>query len=514
MRLVCISIFSLLLLTPFVYAQELDDIIVEDDVGTQQASQTPESFRLGKYFSGEALGSYSGLISDDARYNFDVRLRYAQSWEKAGLSVVVSGNFYTSSVDLSFEETDHRQFPSVTTTNSVTTDTTKAELREGYIRYSKGPIDVYAGRRIIAIGQFDAFSPVDFLLPVNLSDSRVSFSKLENKYPQTAISMHIYLLPQIELQGYWFPRIERDPISKNLFEQGQIYQDRSGAGLPVERQVPFQKPNDESQWLFRAVYTGQKITAGVTYYKGYNLFAEDRTVLGKETATGNLINNFRIPEPSYPEQSGIGLEIAVPHNRFTFKYEVLMAQEYVDFRHCSDSNSPDCTAYHARLNTELDGRAYTNQDFLAHAIGFDYLGDTWVLNIALFNVLDVSSSATKSLVDESDRIANDDPESGVLLFPTINIARSYGKNNGHTTGFGAGALGSVIGGTVYHRIKVSDNLQLAGSFEAFQYQSDFQTEEARQADLQQSNEQSSGTFDVVKSNDFSLALRLGFIYSF
>lgn len=512
MRLINIGIFFLLLATPFIYAQELDELIIEEDAGTQQDSQAQQGFRLGKYFSGELIGSYSGLIGDDSRYNADARIRYAQSWEKTGLSVVVSGKFYTSSVDLSFEQVDNTNTPPVTTTTDITTDTTKAELREGYIRYSKGPVDIYAGRRVIAIGQFDAFSPVDFLIPIDVSDSRVSFSKLENKYPQTAISLSVYPLPQIELQGYWFPHIERDPISKNLFEQEQTYLDRSEPNNSVNRQAAFQNPDNESQWLFRAIYTGQKMTVGITYYKGYGLFSENRETLGRHATTNNIVNNFRIPEPSYPEQKGIGLEIAVPYNRFTFKYEALMARQYTDFQPCSDPSLPDCTAYHVRLNTELGGRAYTNQDFLAHAIGFDYIGDTWVLNIALFNLLDISSSNVKSLVDESDRISGNSSESDLLLFPGINIARSYGKNNGHTTGFAAGALGSVIGGTIYHRIKISDSLQLAGAFEVFQYQSDFQTEEAREDEVRQAEQ--SNAFTVTKTTDFSMALRFGFIYSF
>lgn len=492
-------------------AQEIDEpLIIEDSDESMDApmEQTDESSLAGfrKNFSGELLASYSGLLGKTERTNASLKLRFVNEWDQ-GLSVVVEGRAYSSNLKLEFERVNlsppMSNTPQTTTVFNRDVKTSQIELREGYIRFNRDFVDIYLGRRTLAMGQFDAISPVDFVLPIDLSENTVSFSKLEYKYPQTTASIYLYPTPKLELQLHYFPFIERDPVTRALLEVGQNYTNAAG-DLQVAN---FQKPRNESQYIGRLVYTGEKLTLGLTYYRGFDLYPASlpRIILDSNDVP---VKNRNRPMPSYPKRTGYGFEMAIPRNRYTLKYEAFISQEYNQLDEFCAPNLPACTDYYDTLNTLLGGRAYTQPNALLHAVGIDYIGEFWTVNLAIFNYISLKDDKAQQALQHLglQRNTNDG------VFPAINVVRRYGRNLSHATGLGGGILGSALGVTLYHGWEATENFKLAMAVEVLQYQGDVQVEEQ----IRNSENMNSQNIliDVTRVQAFAPALRFGILYTF
>jgi len=481
-------------------------ILEEGESESESESEGSGSSFFDRHFSGKLVGSYAGLLSETSRYHFGAQLRYAQSWD-SGFSLVGDILGYTSYVSLEFEE--ENLTTGETRIFDDETDVTRLEVREAYVRFNNRFVDAYVGRRLLALGQFNAFSPVDFLLPVDLSTTKVEFSKVANKYPQTTFSLYFYPLPQLELSAHYFPFIERDPITRKILEGDDEYIDANG----VEQDVPFRNPGDESQYIARILYNGENFVFGLTYYDGFEIESASRPRLLLD-GSGNVMISPRnrrglpaIPEPSYPEVTGYGLEIAVPYNNFSFKYEALFLDSYTNFGPCiSTLSDQQCADYYNMLNTNFNGRAYTNSGIILHALGFDYTGDDWTVNLAIYNAIDLASGKVRRAWELG---SGDDGFSG--LFPGFNIARHYGRDKSHTSGFGMGFLTNSLGLVGYHGWEVNEDLLLGFSLELLEYRSDNQAEE-RYEDEEEQNPNSE--FQTTRTNSLAPSLRFSVIYSF
>lgn len=483
-----------------------DPIVIEDDEtapGGADKKGRAQPYNLSENFAGELVGAYAGLLSDTTRYNAGLKLTYRNEWEKQGLSLTVTGHAYASGVNLELDRSNHTQGTETSVTRKI--DTAQVELREGYVRFSRDFLDLYIGRRIMALGQFNAFSPVDFILPIDLSDSTVDFTKLERKYPQTTASLYLSIGQKLELQAHYFPKIERDPVTVDLLETSVGYRDQND----IEQVADFNSPDDESQYIGRLVYTGENYIAGLTYYKGYALYPENRPTFTTDSSGAPIIGR-RKPNPSYPGITGYGFELSIPYKRFTFKYEALLTEQYESFRHCAPAAS-QCQEYHNALNSAFSGQAWASGDILIHALGFDYSSDRWTVNVALFQLIELYGSNIEDALDRGAAVSGDSRDTSEGIFPGINIARHYGRNQDHTTGLGLGLFGSIAGVVLYQGYKASDNLQLGVSLELLTYQGDSQAE-----DLIEEEEVSASDdlISIEKTNTFVPSIRFGLLYNF
>lgn len=485
----------------------LDDPIIIEDDGEAPNGAGKEGrarpYNLSENFAGELVGSYSGLLSETSRYNAGLKLTYRNEWERQGLSLTLTGHAYASGVSLELDREDNTAGTKTSITREI--DTSQFELREGYVRFNQGFLDIYVGRRVMALGQFDAFSPVDFVLPIDLSDSSIDFTKLENKYPQTTASLYLNLGQKLELQAHYFPQIERDPVTVDLLEASVRYLDQDNMAQVAD----FNSPDDESQYIGRIVYTGENYIAGLTYYKGYALYSENQPGFITDD-DGDPIIGRRKPDPSYPSLTGYGFELAVPYERFTFKYEVLLTEQYESFSHCPPE-AEQCQEYHNLLNSTFSGRAWASGDILIHALGFDYNSDRWTLNVAIFQLIELYDDDIENALARGEEVSGDSRESSEGVFPGINVARHYGRNQDHTTGLGLGLFGNIAGAILYQGYQASDNLQLGISLEVLTYQSDNQSEDL----IEEEENNTSGNFITVDQTDTLIpSIRFSLLYSF
>ena len=483
---------SALLLATFALpaAHAQDDFIIEE-------SEQSSGSWFEQHASGGLLASYAGGIGDNTRSHGAFKVRINDDIRSgSGLSYALESWLRASRVELAFENylvDEEGHFTSEKEQYTKTASDSNLELRDAYLRYSRGIFDVYIGRRAFAIGQFDAFSPVDFLLPIDFSRGTVSFSKLDNHYLQTAASLSLFPTNNLEMAVHYFPRIERDPISKKLFEE--------------DIGAEFNTPDDESQYMARLLYTGARAILGLTYYKGFEIFPADFPTLSGDADAENT-DNATIA-PSYLKIDGLGFELSIPRGRYSWKYEVLLSQTAFDLGDCMINNdvageNTPCQDYREHLAANFDNKAYLAVDAMFHGIGFDYNGEKWTVNLSIYAYTIEPDDRQQAALDLSERTGySSDRHTSDAAFPAIHVAREY-ANARHTTGFGAGFFGAAAGMTVYHLYQYSDAFDLGFSLDLLSFQGDNQIED-------QEEDESPGADRI---SDFDPSLRFTLNYSF
>ena len=90
-------------------------------------------------------------------------------------------------------------------------------FRQAYVDiYPIKGVTIAAGKQTIVWGQLDIFSPVDFLLPIDINPMGFSLVKADNRMPQTTVKVSYYPLSNVEFSGYLFPTYEESPLFKNI----------------------------------------------------------------------------------------------------------------------------------------------------------------------------------------------------------------------------------------------------------------------------------------------------------
>jgi hypothetical protein len=515
--------FFFIALTPLSYAEESieDDVLIiedeviidESDTSELEKDSSEDANDIGEggnyfteHFSGGIGLSYSGFIGKNKRINNFFKVRFQDEWEETGLSVAITGRWLYSQADLFFEKevTTHNSDGSSDKETTEITRQFKAEegqLREGYVRWSQPFFDIYAGRRTLAIGQFDAFSPVDFILPVDLTNGNISFSKLESKFPQTTLSGILYPSNKTELQFHFFPKLERDPSFSTLLEKPTtFFVTEANSSSTVEKSKAFKFPEDESQYLLRFLYTGN-IIWGLTYYKGFHFFPETLTLLQG--------NDF-IRENSYRPGEAYGFEIAVPFERYNVKYEILSYKEFYGGQECYE-NSTTCNAWKSYIRNKLNNNAYFEFDAYLHALGYDFRSEDWTVNLAIMHFIQSKTDEQKEAEKLNDALFSKISKENINAIPFAHFARHYGETKNQTTGFGLGFFGAAVGITLYHGYKYKESLTLGVSAEYLTYRNE--TQNADQIE----QEEEEGKSDEQSTDITSLSaesIRLTLIYDF
>lgn len=478
---------------------EDDLVIIEEEIS--ETVKKSEAFDMRNYydehFSSLASASYAGFIGNARRTFYYLQTRYREESKELGLSGVFEIRAYRSSNEIKFEsETIRTDGVRITRDINLDISDSKLQVREAYLRLSRPKFDLYAGRRIVTFGQFDAFSPVDFLLPVDYSNSVLTFSKVDNKFPQTVFSATLYPIENWELEFHYFPKIERDFTVVKTFE-------KSSSGFTSNgdpKAIPFNKPSDESQKAVRLLYTGQKLTLGFTYYKGFQITPSSLNILKND--------HFEPTGRTYRDLTGYGVEASYAYKSVNFKYEVVSFNYFSDLASCSTSPGirSSCEEYRTYVKNNLRGRAYIEPRLEIHALGFDYNSDDWTLNAAILAIFNRLSSADKEAENISDQAIDFSSNMFSKIFlPTFNIAKKYGTDKKHTTGFGFAFMSSAVGASLYHIYNHSEDLFFTGAVEFLRYRNDEATEEQ----LEEENQNARVT---LKSD--SLLLRVGAAYLF
>lgn len=507
--------------------EEDDDLIIEEEV---------ESIGPGywsQHFSGSLAGSYSGIGDDStARWNSQLRLRYDEEWRRAKLAL--EGRTYRSYVKFSLENlNDGEQF-----TSDLEVDDT--ELLEGYVDLDLNRLVLSAGRKRIVWGQFDFFSPVDILLPLDLAGTTLTFSKVDNRLPQNVASAELFLPNGFEIHYYYFPNVITDALTSE-FSSVTSYPDFDGEYVDV----PFEKPADESQQALRLLYTGARATVGLTFFDGYNYFPRDFSRLVTNSAGEYLClrsdpspqadpnpdpvyeqdciasvqrppdlppvtyhqNRYVLrPHPSLPPNRSVGFELAVPVGRMAYKFELSRNEIPDDLR--PDERGQAYVDYINWIRDENGGRQYVDVLNNFYAIGFDYFGDRQLINFSLLYFGYEFDDHAKRAIELAEAAGQSDGHFLEAVFPVFHIAGNYGPNLDHRVGWALGTVGFAQGTTVYYQNTAVESMFFLVSLDVLNYLNDDSLVD------QIEDEEEDEDAEIERTETNSVGIRLGFSYSF
>ncbi len=401
------------------------------------------------------------------------------------------------------------------------------------------------GRKTIVWGQFNVVSPVDIILPIRLQNTGLIITKANSRIPQDMISLGIYPTENIEIEGYYFPKVTIDPVTKGYLRQlsnpGLIVTAKNEATLRTQAEsidIPtdtdsirkaiqdgFINPYDFQEQVRelslpdtfndldetyqvggRILFYLDFLTIGFTYFNGYyTLLGTDNGALVQvmSTITGIPPSSYVQTNASLFRASSYGFEMAIPIGRWQLKAELAASTRVEDIQYIppgslgfdpgSDMDQKLMEANDNFINWVINKNSsqltINNYEFIT-GIGVDVEFDRWVMNILLLRLDTVyfgNQKKGKDLFDEYRKISEPDADDGIAppVIPFINAGWYVTKDKKMTLGAVAGFLGSFgIGGSIYIRqFLFDDDFFWAVTLDALMLNSDQLIDDRQGADI-------------------------------
>ena len=197
-------------------------------------------------------------------------------------------------------------------------------LRQAYFDfYPVENVTLSAGRQTNVCGQLDIFSPVDFLVPIDVNPTGFSLIKADNRMPQATIKLLYYPVSNIELSGYFFRNNEESDLFKTIdFEDS--YRLFNEENITIKKILP--SGNKQRLPAARVTWYSESMTAALTYYEGFNnVFPVFRQkYIGQDNFGDYRFQN----EYGYYKKRGYGAEVSFPMGDMTLKAEAAVADDY------------------------------------------------------------------------------------------------------------------------------------------------------------------------------------------
>jgi len=414
------------------------------------------------------------------------------------------------------------------------------------VRYSLAPsLEVVAGRQRVVWGQLDSVSPVNLMLPLQFQNRELILGKASQRVPQDHLSLFWYPDERWEVQLSYFPATRMDDLLNEAVDEvageasvelqfeneaadagdlsaiqinrargedtdlevlqssertrlgnemftiqnfGSIRTDRERRRLTAIRSPDLE---DHDQTALRILYRPSWGTVGLTYKSGsYALYFNDFARLTGRRYSYENGASPRITEvydttsaPDLGDSDAIGLEIAIPHNRWTYKFEMVIQDAWYDlpgytedfnYRRVGNSNNYELddglqqtrANYYHRVLTENAGELYAPITETVMALGADTERDRWRLNLSLIVIL---ADFDKSLHGDLDDLA-DDGEIGeaiqeTLAAPAISVARYTGPGKDRYYGAVLGFFGGFAGFSLFYNRQIGDNFRWQAGLE-------------------------------------------------
>jgi len=498
-------------------------------VHAQQTSDPPvltgEEAEGSSFFEKHVFGSIGGDVfigSPINRHLVAARLGIDYPFTVAGRSakLFLEGGYATRSASLEQERTAEAD-PSLPETRKLKVTASGFEVREAYMQYDLlDNISLSVGYRRPIWGQFDIVSPVNLLLPLEFQSNDPSVNKSSYRMAQPAVTAVVFPFERLEVSAYWFPWTNLDPLYEEILDEADganvVFVEGQAADMTATRTRPREDVSDYDAYAARAVWYGDSFTFGVTYYNGRNtLFAFDELPLVEKVSLSGAEDGFSVIERSLlPSSEAVGLELAVPVGRWTWKAEALQMRTETDIsglrRESIDPNSTTGTdpARRSLYNWIVEqnaGRGYVEVDLLMAGVGFDAVYDHWRFGTAAF----VASTKLSDKAKEADRLAEaaytDDDGVGFSseVLPNAYVLYDFDEERTTTAGFVGGFAGPFLGLSAFFTSTWFENWRGTASVEYAVALSDQLLDELNS---------DAGAYEL--KDDAAFGVRLGLVYEF
>ncbi len=437
----------------------LSDLDGDDDIEFSQADESSYKKFWDEHGSATIGGFYlAGGDSGKQLAFFKAGFNYDWTFVKMNLE----GSVLSSATQLAVKTDGSGQNRS-----AINIDRNKVRLISAYLDFKlRDNVSLAVGRQSIVWGQFDIFSPVDFALPMDFDFAGQSIGKLGNRNPQDAAKLSWFPIESIEIQGYYFPTLE------NMWkDSNEVFGDDG---------LVFPDSDSDDQSAVRALYYHDWGTIGLTYYDGFNHFwpsrvAEYDPVGGAQINQKNEVYRNRM----------IGVEVAKPFGRYTFKAEVARHENIEELR-TPNAAGAGFAEYVTWLAQKNGNRLYVQSDVYFSAVGVDADLDRWKYSLSIINRTIAYDSVQQEGVDldEQNDVFSDDDSMG-NTFPMFFLQYYLQDERTSHIGAGVGMLSGFIGVTVYYSREVAESLNIFAGVEVGQYWGDSNSDDDEDLELEE-----------------------------
>ncbi len=357
-------------------------------------------------------------------------------------------------------------------------------VEDAFLRFNYGPLTISGGIQTIVWGQFQGFSPVDFMLPFRSASLSIGFSKVANRLPQQVYTLSWFLQPQIEMQLYHFPKYELDELSEQIFfrtAEVRVSNDSRSDSYTVP---PPERPTKARQ-AARLMFYPTWATFGFTYYKGWDYFDEDFSTL-KDVSTyqgfGGTAEEYYYEEVnrSIPRITARGFEFAKRVGSYTWKVE-RVEREGIQDNFFWPSVKTDASgtqreqaaaAFRDWVIDENEGKLYVPLISSFSALGFETENERRIFNFLVYLIDDSINAHGQRGRELHNAVSNSSEDDTPTVFPAFQYGyRGKGDNNA-VTGFAIGVVGPGFGASIYHTRTIQEVLRLVTSYESVSYFND------------------------------------------
>ena len=176
---------------------------------------------------------------------------------------------------------------------------TGAQLREGYLDFRFGSLDLRVGQQIIAWGRADRINPTD-----NLTSRNLTLLVPEDSDQRTGTTgiVATYHLAGFALTGVWLPTFQPDIVPLRTPPDPYVLRPRQLPSEPV------------TQFAFKVDRAGGGIDWSVSFFDGFDLYP-DIEIIGT-TLTSVLV------APTYHHIQVVGADAATTWGPYSFRAEL------------------------------------------------------------------------------------------------------------------------------------------------------------------------------------------------
>ena len=498
-----------------VRAQETSGSMVIVEEGAAESGGFLEDHLFGSIGADVFVGSPVSRNLVAARLGVDYPFAVGAG---SGGRLYIEGGYARRSVSLEQKLASHVEADSgKPETRELDVSISGAELREAYLQYDLADsFSLSLGYQRPIWGQFDIVSPVNLLLPLEFQSDDLSFEKSAYRMPQPGISALVFPHERLEVSGYWFSETNLDPLYEEILKDADggdndVFVPGAPLGVLETRPRPREDLSDYDAHAVRAVWYGDSLTFGLTYYKGRNtLFAFDELPLVEEVSQMGGTSYNVIERSLLPSSQALGFELSLPAGRWTWKGEAFYMQTQADidgirWESFADADSGARRDLYEWIVNENGAQGYVDVDLLMIGAGFDAVHDRWRFGASAF----VLNTMLDDEAEEADRLVqaayhgDDGVGMSTVFLPNAYVFRDFDSERTRTLGFVGGFAGPFLGLSTFYSSTWLDNWRWTTSVEYAVAVSD-----------ELLNELNSDSGDYELEGTASLGVRLGVLYEF